>query len=135
MLLCRHQESTPQGDFGAPWVRVSTNDGATFGPDRRVVAPHGFATKKAFVYQVAAASASRLVVLATADHGNKVYVSQNGGRTWKTTLSILGTSFDESNSSILVGFQDPLTARIAEGDRVWTTINGGSQWKVDLFKK
>ncbi len=135
VLLCRHQMPNAHGDFGSPWVRVSTNGGATFGPDRPVMAANGFPTKAVFAYQVAAASASRVVVLATSAHGNKAYVSQNGGRTWKITLSIAGSGVNESSSIVLVGFQDPQTARIARGDRVWTTVDGGSQWKVDLFSK
>jgi len=134
VLLCRHQMPNSHGDFGAAWVRVSTNDGATFGPDRRVVAPHGLSTKKLFAYGVAAASASRLVVIATSTHRDLAYTSQNGGRTWKTTLGTAASSIDDSNSFMLIGFQDTLTARIALGNRVWTTVNGGRHWSVDLFK-
>jgi photosystem II stability/assembly factor-like uncharacterized protein len=134
VLLCRHQMSNSHGDFGTAWVRVSTNDGATFGPDRQVVAPHGFPTKAVFAYQVAAASASRLIVVASTAHGSKAYVSQNGGRTWKIELTVAGSGISQSSSIILVGFTSPLTARIAQGDLVWTTINGGEHWKVDQFK-
>jgi len=134
VLLCRHQMANSHGDFGSPWVRVSTDDGATFGPDRQVVAPNGIPTRKAFAYQVAAASARRLVVVATSGHGSKVYVSQNGGRIWKTTLSIPGFGADNGNSTILVGFQDPLTARIAHDEQVWTTVDGGNRWRMDQFK-
>ena len=129
VLLCRHQQPNSHGDVGSPWVRVSTNGGATFGPDRTVVAAHGLPTSVVSGYQVAAASASRLVVVAASDHGNKTYVSQNGGRTWKTAFHSQG-----SGAIILVGFQDSLTGRIAQGGRVWTTINGGKHWSVDQFK-
>jgi hypothetical protein len=135
VLLCRHQTFTSHHGFGTAWVRVSTDDGATFGPDRPVVAPHGLPAKTAFVNQVAAASARRLIVVATSNRRNVAYVSQNGGRAWKTALSFAGNGTDKSNSLILVGFQDPLTARIALFDQVWTTINGGKRWSVDKFKK
>lgn len=130
VLLCRHQAPNSHGDFGAPWVRVSTNNGATFGPDRTVAAAHGLPTRVVSGYQVAAASASRLVVVAASAHDNKTYVSQNGGRTWKTAFHAQG-----SGSIILVGFQDPETGRIALGGRVWTTVNGGQHWSVDEFRK
>ncbi|HET7013599.1 MAG TPA: sialidase family protein [Streptosporangiaceae bacterium] len=135
VLLCRHQMTLPGGGSGPAWVRVSTNDGATFGPDRPVVASHGFPAKKVFAYGVAAASASRLVVIATSAHRDFALVSQNGGRIWSTRLSIRSASADDSNTFMLIGFQDPLTARIALGNRVWTTVDGGNRWKVNLFKK
>ncbi|HEY3907902.1 MAG TPA: sialidase family protein [Streptosporangiaceae bacterium] len=134
VLLCRHQMSNSHGDFGTAWVRVSTDDGATFGPDRQVVATHGFPTKAVFAYQIAAASASRLIVVATTAHGSKAYVSQNGGRTWKSELTVAGRGVDQSSSILLVGFTDPLTARIAQGGLVWTTVSGGERWKADQFK-
>jgi hypothetical protein len=36
-------------------------------------------------------------------------------------------------SVVLVGYQDPLTARIAQGDLVWTTSDGGRAWTKDQF--
>jgi hypothetical protein len=125
VLLCRHQLA----NSGTPWVRISTNDGATFGPDRPVVAPHGLPAKSAFGYQVAAGSASRLTVVATGAHSSKVYVSQNGGQTWTTELSVQG-----GGNIVLAGFQDPLTAWIAQGGRVWSTVSGGKHWTARQFK-
>jgi hypothetical protein len=128
VLLCRNQIPNSSNNFGAPWVRVSTNGGVSYGPDRTVTAPHGLPTKTAISYQVAAASASRLVVVGTGPHGSDAYVSQNGGRSWSVRLKT-----QSSAQIILVGFEDPLTARIAQGDQVWTTTDGGQSWIVDRF--
>ncbi len=128
VLLCRHQMPSASGDFGAPWVRVSQDGGTGFGPDRPVAAAGGLPTKHVDGYQIAAASASRLLVVATSQHGDRAYLSENGGRTWSSTLRTPG-----SDAIILVGFEDPLTARIAEGDQVWTTRDGGQHWTANTF--
>ncbi len=128
VLLCRSQLPSPSGDFGAPWVRVSQDGGVSFGPDRPVVAAGSLPTRQYQALQVAAASGSRLLVVASGQGGNRAYVSQDGGRTWSTKLSTSGT-----DPVILVGFEDPLTARIAQGDRSWTTRDGGQHWTVSTF--
>ncbi len=135
VLLCRHQMPNSAGDFGPAWVRISLDGGASFGPDEAVNAPGGLPTRQVFDYQIAAASASRLLVAATGEHGARVYLSENGGRSWTTRLAIAGgSSTSASGGLILVGFQDPLTARIARGDAVWTTYDGGRHWIADHFR-
>lgn len=34
---------------------------------------------------------------------------------------------------VLVGYEDPLTGQIAQGDMVWTTRDGGRTWRGDRF--
>jgi hypothetical protein len=128
VLLCRHQMPNAAGDFGAAWVRISVNGGASFGPDRVVRAP-GLTTRQITGYQVAAASSSRLLVVAAGEQGNRVYLTENGGLTWSATLA----SGSSAAAIILVGFEDPVTARIAQGDLVWTTYDGGLHWTTDHF--
>lgn len=136
VLLCRHQMPDPSGDFGAPWVRVSVDGGATFGPDHTVRAPGGLLTRDLDGYQLAAASAGRLVVVATGQHAGRVYLTDDGGQTWSSTLATGGTGNGTgigNNPVILVGFEDPLTARIAQGDLVWTSYDGAQHWITDHF--
>jgi photosystem II stability/assembly factor-like uncharacterized protein len=128
VLLCRHQQASKAGNFGTAWIRVSANGGASFGPDREVTAPAGGPAGQTTGYQLAAASASRLLVDVAGQHGNRVLLSTNGGRDWKTTLAPGG-----SGAVILVGFEDLATARVAQGDLAWTTYDGGLRWITDRF--
>jgi photosystem II stability/assembly factor-like uncharacterized protein len=128
VLLCRHQQPNKAGNVGTAWIRVSTNGGSSFGPDRQVIAPAGVPASQTIGYQVAAASASRLLVDVQGEHGNRVLLSTNGGRGWKTTLQPSG-----SGPVILVGFTDSATARVAQGDLAWTTHDGGQRWITDHF--
>ncbi len=126
VLLCQHQMPKPNGTFGPAWVRISTNGGATFGPDQVLPAPPrsgGY-----YRYQLAAASASRLVVTETGQHGSRLLTTQDGGRTWKLTLTMPSTA-----PVLLVGFEDPHTARVAQANTVWTTTNGARTWHPDKF--
>jgi hypothetical protein len=127
MLLCQHQAPMKNGKFGPAYIRTSLNNGATFGPDKvlpAAQAPKGVITK----YQVAAGTTRRIFVTETATHGSKLLESQNGGRTWTTALT-----FRSTTPVILVGFEDPLTARVAQGNTVWTTRNGGKTWTKNTF--
>ncbi len=128
ILLCRHQMASGPSDFGTAWVRVSPNDGTSFGPDRIVPAPAGIPANQTFGYQLAAASPSLLLVVVHGQHGYRVMLSTNGGRTWRTTLTPNG-----QGSVLLVGYEDPQTARIAQGDLVWTTRDGGQHWTENQF--
>jgi photosystem II stability/assembly factor-like uncharacterized protein len=136
VLLCQHQlpssSTAPAGEeFGPAWVRVSTDGGASFGPDQtvpfRAAAAGGFAT-----YQLAAASSGRLLVVETgAGQGqptSQVLLSEDGGHSWSARLSLTGAA-----RVVLVGYEDPLTGRVAQGDTVWTTGDGGRTWRRDLF--
>ncbi len=127
ILLCQHQMPMPNGKFGPAYVRISHNDGATFGPDH--VLPAAQAPKGTIEsYQIAAGTSNRILVTETGTHGSKLIESQNGGRTWVTDITM-----PSKTPVILVGFEDPLTARVAQGDTVWTTRTGGTAWVANKF--
>lgn len=125
--LCRHQMPIKNDDFGQAWVKVSSNDGASFGPNRLVAVPAGLPTSKTIGYQIAEASPSRLLVIAGGQHLSKVLLSSNGGHSWSTTLTV------GAGNVLLVGFEDQNTARIAAGNSVWTTRDGGTHWTLNHF--
>ena len=126
--LCSHQLSNKSGGYGLSWVRVSANDGATFGPDRTIPLPSGLPKNQFYRYQIAAASPSRLIVVISGQHSSRVLTSANGGRTWSVTLTPPGSA-----SVLLVGFEDSVTARVAQSDTVWTTRDGGQHWTASGF--
>jgi photosystem II stability/assembly factor-like uncharacterized protein len=127
VLLCQHQMPLAGGGYAPAWVRVSTNGGATFGPDRTLPAPD--ASLGTFIrYQIAAGTVHRFFVAETGQYGSQLVETQNAGGTWATHLTMPSTS-----PVILVGFEDPLTARVAQGDTVWTTRSGGQAWTADKF--
>jgi photosystem II stability/assembly factor-like uncharacterized protein len=127
VLLCQHQVPLSTGGYAPAWVRVSVDGGATFGPDEQVpsllAAPSGTIMR----YQLAAASSGRLLVTETGTSGSRALLTENGGQNWSSALSI------PAGTVLLVGYQDSLTARIAEGSQVWTTHDGGSTWTSDEF--
>lgn len=125
VLLCQHQMPSPSGGFGPAWVRVSADGGASYGPDQVIAAA---AEGTLIRYQLAAASASRLVVTETGTRGSALVQTQDGGKTWTTALTMPGTE-----PVILVGFEDPLTARVAQASTVWTTTNGARSWTPATF--
>jgi hypothetical protein len=131
VLLCQHQLPGADGSYGASWVRVSTDGGASYGPDEAVpelAQPRGDVGS----YQLAAASAGRLLAVEDIDgdgeHGSQVLLTVNGGVTWSTVLRL-----PTGPPVVLVGFEDPLTGRVAQGDLVWTTRDGGRTWTEDEF--
>lgn len=126
--LCNHQQPSKSGSYGPAYVRVSANDGATFGPDRTIPVPSGLKKGQLFSYQIAATSPRHLLVTMSTQHSSRVLLSANGGRTWSTTLSTSG-----SDPIILVGFEDSVTGRIAQGNTVWTTHDGGKHWTANHF--
>jgi hypothetical protein len=127
VLLCQHQLPGPGGVFGPAWVRVSVDGGARFGPDRTVPSVSA-AAGTILRYQLAAASSGRLLVVETSEHGSQVLLTDDGGQSWSTSLRL-----SAAGSVVLVGFEDPRTGRIAQGDRVWTTGDGGRAWAADRF--
>jgi len=129
VLLCQHQMPGPTGVFGPAWVRVSVDGGASFGPAQTV--PSGPAAPPGTIqgYQLAAASAGRLLVLETGQHASRLLLTENGGRTWSATLNPAASA-----PVVLVGYQDPVTGRIAQGDLVWTTRDGGRTWIANKFQ-
>jgi len=127
VLVCKHQMPRHNGTFGPAWIRISTDDGSSFGADEHLPmlpVPKGTITD----YQLAAASAARLLVVETGLSGSRLVRSDDGGRTWTTSLQFPGTG-----NVLLVGFEDPRTARVAQGDTVWTTRDGGRSWRADHF--
>ena len=138
VLLCRHQMPLPSGRYGPAWVRVSTDGGATFGPDQ--IVPSLASAGKGFItgYQIAAAGAGRLLVTEAGSTDSYVLLSTDGGRTWSTTLRPAGATGGPATGPgtpglILVGFQDSRTARIAQDGTVWTTTDGGRTWQAGSF--
>jgi photosystem II stability/assembly factor-like uncharacterized protein len=127
VLLCQHQMPLSAGGYAPAWVRVSVDGGASFAPDEQV--PSLLAAPSATImrYQLAAASSGRLLVTESDSSGSRALLTENGGQDWSSSLSM------PAGTMILVGYQDPLTARIAEGNQVWTTHDGGSTWTADQF--
>ncbi len=127
VLLCKHQMPRHDGSYGPAWIRISTDDGSSFGADEHLPSlpvPKGTVTS----YQLAAASPARLLVVEAGTNGSRLLRSGNGGRTWTTSLQFHG-----GGTVLLVGFEDPQTARVAQGDTVWTTRDGGQTWQADHF--
>lgn len=126
-VLCQHQQISPTGSYGPAWVRVSVNMGVSFGPDEQVASGPAAPPGTLLHYQLAASSAGRLLVVEAGPHSSRVLLSQNGGQTWSAVLSL------GAGNPILVGYEDPLTGRIAMGDQVWTTRDGGQTWTANQF--
>jgi len=57
-----------------------------------------------------------------------VLLTVNGGVSWSTVLRL-----PAGPRVVRVGYQDPLTGRVAQGDMVWTTRDGGRTWRGDRF--
>ncbi|HVB46152.1 MAG TPA: sialidase family protein [Streptosporangiaceae bacterium] len=128
VLLCQHQMPDPSGHYAPAWVRISADGGATFGPDQTVPSLTGTPKGTVVLYHLAAASSSRILVTETGSTDSKLLRTENGGRTWSIRLTFPGTA-----PVLLVGFEDPLTARVAQADTVWTTASGGRTWRADKF--
>jgi hypothetical protein len=128
VLLCQHQMPGATGVFGPAWIRISANGGASFGPGQTVPSRPAAPPGTIWHYQVAAASARRLMVIETSQHGSRVLLTGNGGQSWSAPLSLTA-----AGTVVLVGYQDPVTARIAQAGTVWTTTDGGRTWIADRF--
>jgi hypothetical protein len=128
VLLCQHQMPEPSGHFGPAWVRVSTNGGATFGPDEVIPSLPAVSIGTVVRYQIAAGTSGRLLVSETGATASRLLRTGNGGQTWSTVLSMPAAA-----PVVLVGFEDPLTGRVAQANTVWTTTNGGLTWVPDAF--
>jgi photosystem II stability/assembly factor-like uncharacterized protein len=104
---------------------VSVNGGTSYGPVEAVpLLAQGEGTPGD---QLAAAGAIRMLMVEHVDgdgeDGSQVLLTVNGGVSWSTVLRLPAGA-----PVVLVGFEDPLTARVAQGDVVWTTRNGGRTW-------
>jgi hypothetical protein len=128
VLLCRQRPPEPAGAAGRVWVRISKYYGGPFGPAEPVPSRVGPLNSKTN-YQLTAATGNQLLVAETGASGTKLLLTQNGGLSWSTRLSLPGKS-----EVILVGFEDPSTGRVAQGNIVWTTLNGGLKWTPSHFK-
>jgi hypothetical protein len=131
VLLCQHQGNGQDGQFGPGWTRVSVNGGASYGPDEALpLLPHQAGEEAG--YQLAAASAGRLLAVEDTDgdgqRGSQVLLTVDGGVSWSTVLRLSAGA-----PVVLVGFEDPRTGRVAQGDTVWTTRDGGRAWRADRF--
>jgi photosystem II stability/assembly factor-like uncharacterized protein len=128
VLLCQHQRPSANGTYNPGWIRVSADGGAQYGPDEVTSLRPGSAPD----YQIAAASAGRILVVVGTDQGGTpgttFLLTSNGGRSWSPTGFLRPGA-----PVVLVGFEDPLTARVAEGNTVWTTRDGGRTWGSDHF--
>jgi photosystem II stability/assembly factor-like uncharacterized protein len=131
VLLCQHQAPGQAGQFEPGWTRVSANGGASYGPDEAVPFLTHMAGEAGY-YQLAAASASRLLAVEDTDSdgqlGSQVLLTVDGGVSWSTVLRLTAAA-----PVVLVGYEDPLTGRVAQGDTVWTTRTGGRTWVADRF--
>lgn len=130
VLLCQNQGAT-----AGAWVRVSVNGGASFGPDQAVPMVLSAPIQSVLSFQLAAASAGRLLVVETlsGEHvASRVLLSQDGGQHWQDTLALPARAQSQP-PPLLVGYEDPLTGRVAQGNVVWTTRNGGQSWTADRF--
>jgi photosystem II stability/assembly factor-like uncharacterized protein len=132
VLLCQQQGQNANGTDRPGWIRVSADGGAQYGPDEVIpLLPHQPGDIPG--YQVAAASAGRILVVEGTDGdgapGTDVLLTVNGGRSWSPTGYLA-----DRGPVLLVGFEDPLTARVAQGNTVWTTRDGGRTWLSDHFQ-
>lgn len=128
VLICQHQMPRRSGGYAPAWIRVSTDGGASFGPDKIVPSLVPVTSGTIERYQIAAASSGRMLIAESSPHSTKILLTQNGGRTWSATLSL-----PSGATVLLVGFEDTVTARVAQSGTAWTTRNGGLTWTVNHF--
>jgi photosystem II stability/assembly factor-like uncharacterized protein len=114
----------PQGSQTPPFEISSSDAGTTYGSPHPLPVPTGSAE-----LGLAAGSANNLAAMVFAGVTPTVVVSDNGGSSWRATLS--GPAF--SNGGIqpgFLGFEDAKTARVAfPTGPLWTTRNGGDSWQ------
>lgn len=105
------------------YVRTSSDNGTTFGPERPVpLVPN----TNANVYHIAAASAN---VLAVSDDNDHVHLSTDGGRTWRVAL--WNHDLIWSRRELGLAYQDARTAHVIQPpDRVARTTDQGRHWKL-----
>ncbi len=125
VVLCEHQlVSTGR----SAWLRVSADNGATFGPDQPLPLAVKVPLGEELHYQLAAATPGRFVVLETTPDSYRVYRTEDAGRSWSPAFALNGFALP-----VLTGFDDPLTARIGQGDVLWTTHDGARTWQASSF--
>jgi photosystem II stability/assembly factor-like uncharacterized protein len=125
VILCQHQlVSTGR----SAWLRVSADNGATFGPDQPLPLAAKIPLGEEVHYQLAAATPGRFVVLETTPDSYRVYRTEDAGRSWSAAFALNGFALP-----VLTGFDDPLTARIGQGDVLRTTHDGARTWQASSF--
>jgi photosystem II stability/assembly factor-like uncharacterized protein len=103
-------------DGGRTWTRLGAPDATAPGPDGRCSAE-----------EVPCADEVRFATpLIGYAYDPSLYVTTDGS--WSTVLRL-----PAGLPVILVGYEDPLTGRVAQGDMVWTTRDGGRTWTGDRF--
>lgn len=123
-VFCTSYHFDDLGDTTA-WLTVSTDGGRHYGRVHAWRDALGPGTTQYFA-GIAAASATRILVATSSPHVGHVQVSEDGGATWSDGEEVALPS-DEA----VVGFQNPLTARVTSGDLVMTTVDGGRTWRDD----
>ena len=126
-VFCISNRVDDLGDSNG-WLTLSSDDGSHYGPKHLWGDSFGTGTTQSFV-GIVAASASRLLVATSSPHVGRVDLSEDGGVTWEGE-----EEFAVPDGLLLLGFQDPHTARVAERDIVATTRDGGRTWREDQMK-
>jgi len=122
VVLCR--SLVPPGAT----VRISTDRGQTFG------APYAIPdVPVGGLSPVAAGSAQTIAVAYSDEHEHGVVVTNDGGKTWHTTLQPSIRPSAASTYPPSLGWQDANTARVSfNTDAIWTTRDGGRSWTRQL---
>jgi len=108
------------------YVRASSDDGTSFGPDRPVPVPHPYAN----IFHMAAASADVLLV---SDDADTVQLSADAGRTWRVVLRSADPMTNQRQ--LALSFQDARTAHVIEPpDTVASSTDQGRHWTIRHLK-
>jgi hypothetical protein len=108
---------------GQTWLRASADLGRTYTAKRMVAG----ADQGNPGVQLAAASATRWLAMLDGPHVGTLEISNDAGRHWVAAAML------PPGRRILVGFEDPMTARAAVGNLVYTSRDGGQHWETDHF--
>jgi hypothetical protein len=107
-------------------LQISTDRGRTFDPPRAV--PR--ITRDTYG-PIAAASADTIAVAYRDQQNHGVWVTHDGGLTWRATLVRSSTSAEDGLNPSL-GWEDARTARVSFNTKfIWTTRDGGRSWTRD----